>query len=58
MRDIVRGLLAFSIGSAGMALAFWGALQEEHGRVLLAVAGVLPGLTLLALSFRVAPRDV
>ena len=57
MPSFWRGVLAFLIGSAGVALAFFGALEEWHGKALLALGGLLLG-TLLVASFRVAPNDV
>ena len=57
MPSFWRGVLAFLIGSAGVALAFFGALEEWHGKALLALGGLLLG-TLLVASFRVAPDDI
>lgn len=51
-----RGLLAFSISSLGVALAFWGVVQGVRFHHLLSVLAVLPGVLLLAYAFRLAPR--
>lgn len=53
-----RALLAFLIGSVGVMLAFYGAVDVPHHQVALGLLLIVVGVVLLLLSFRLAPQEV
>lgn len=52
-----RNLLAFVLGCAGVAAAFWGVLESLRLHHALALASVPLGLGLVLAAFRVAPGE-
>lgn len=55
MNATLRNLLAFLLGCAGVAVAFWGVLEGVRLHHLLGFLSVPVGVALLVLAFRLSP---
>ncbi|MFC3860093.1 hypothetical protein ACFOPQ_04860 [Deinococcus antarcticus] len=57
MNSTLRNLLAFLLGCAGVALAFWGVLEGTKLHHVLGLLSVPLGVVLLVAAFRLSPTE-
>lgn len=57
MNSTLRNLLAFLLGCAGVALAFWGVLESTKLHHVLGLLSVPLGVVLLVAAFRLSPTE-